>query len=128
MIRNLVDKISEYDMVVGARGGKNVNIPLIRRPAKWILNKLAEYITGTVIPDLNSGFRVFRKSTVKQYYNILPDKFSLTTTVTVAMLCDENRVMGLYQFHYIGPQVVDVLQSSQDLYSFSVGRIYSWQR
>ena len=91
-IENLVDQIREYDMVVGARSGKNVNIPLIRRPAKWLLNKLAEYITGTVIPDLNSGFRVFRKSTVKQYYNILPDKFSLTTTVTVAMLCDDYRI------------------------------------
>jgi glycosyltransferase involved in cell wall biosynthesis len=91
-IGSLVDKITEYDMVVGARSGKNVNIPLIRRPAKWLLKKLAEYITGTVIPDLNSGLRVFRKSIVQQYYNILPDKFSLTTTVTVAMLCDDYRL------------------------------------
>jgi glycosyltransferase involved in cell wall biosynthesis len=88
-IGTLIEHIKDYDMVVGARKGKNVNIPLVRRPAKWLLNKLAEYITGTDIDDLNSGLRVFRKSLVQQYLNILPEKFSFTTTITVAMLCDD---------------------------------------
>jgi glycosyltransferase involved in cell wall biosynthesis len=91
----LIEHLKDYDMVVGARSGKNVNIPLMRRPAKWLLNKLAEYITGTEIDDLNSGLRVFRKSLVQQYLNILPDKFSFTTTITVAMLCDD------YQIKYV---------------------------
>src|SRR5574341_532374 len=34
----------ECDMVVGARVGQDVNIPWSRRPAKWILARLASYL------------------------------------------------------------------------------------
>ena len=37
----LLRDLGEYDMVVGARVGKHVAIPLIRRPAKWFLRRLA---------------------------------------------------------------------------------------
>lgn len=76
----------DLDMVVGARTGANVKIPLIRRPAKWAITKLANYLSGKKIPDLNSGLRVMRKSIIKKYLNILPDGFSFTTTITLAML------------------------------------------
>ena len=65
------------DMIVGARVGKNVNIPLIRKPAKWMINKLANYLSGVKIPDLNSGLRVMKKNTVEKYMKILPDGFRL---------------------------------------------------
>src|SRR3989338_3336802 len=42
-IPNLVKHMGNYDMVVGARIGKNVHIPFIRRPAKFILTKMAEF-------------------------------------------------------------------------------------
>ena len=42
-------------MVVDARVGENVKIPLIRKPAKWFINKLANFLAGTKIPDLNSS-------------------------------------------------------------------------
>ena len=48
-------------MVVGARTGRGVQIPLIRKPAKWFINMLANYVTGEKIPDINSGLRVFEK-------------------------------------------------------------------
>jgi hypothetical protein len=80
------------DMAVGARTGKNVAIPLVRRPAKWVLNKLANYVAGYRIPDLNSGMRAFRKNIVRQYFAILPDQFSFTTTITLAMHCDNYAV------------------------------------
>ena len=75
-----------FDMVVGARVGGNVKIPLIRKPAKWFITKLASYLTGTKIPDLNSGLRVIKKEVVEKYMNILPDGFSFTSTITLAML------------------------------------------
>ena len=75
-----------YDMVVGARVGGNVKIPLIRKPAKWFITKLASYLAGTRIPDLNSGLRVMKKDVVEKYINILPDGFSFTSTITLAML------------------------------------------
>jgi glycosyltransferase involved in cell wall biosynthesis len=36
-IPELLQGLDEADMVVGARMGKNVAIPLVRRPAKWVL-------------------------------------------------------------------------------------------
>jgi hypothetical protein len=36
--------------------------------------------------------RAFRRELIEQYLEILPDKFSFTTTATVAMLCDDYKV------------------------------------
>lgn len=79
-------------MVVGARTGTRVHIPLLRRPAKWFLNKLANYLSDTRIPDLNSGFRLFRKEVAQQYFHILPNRFSFTSTITLAMIADGYKV------------------------------------
>jgi glycosyltransferase involved in cell wall biosynthesis len=83
----LLENLGEYDMVVGARIGENVAIPLVRRPAKWFLRRLASYLAGRAIPDLNSGLRVMRKSLVKRFEHLLPSGFSFTTTITLASLC-----------------------------------------
>ena len=42
-------------MVVGARTGAHVKIPLLRRPAKWFINKLANYLSGTISIFLGTG-------------------------------------------------------------------------
>ena len=76
----------KYDMVVGARTQRGVKIPMLRRPAKWFITKLASYLTGTKIPDLNSGLRAMKKEVVEKYIRILPDGFSFTSTITLAML------------------------------------------
>ncbi len=89
----LLTKLKNTDMVVGARIGKQVHIPLIRRPAKWILGLLANRISGKTIPDLNSGLRAFRRECVMQYLSILPNRFSFTTTITLALLGDDYRIV-----------------------------------
>jgi glycosyltransferase involved in cell wall biosynthesis len=91
-IPELLQRLTTSDMVVGARTGKSVAIPRIRRLPKWLLNRLANYVTRSKIPDLNSGMRVFRKDAALQYFHILPDQFSFTTTITMAMLCDKYAV------------------------------------
>ncbi|MCW5976882.1 MAG: glycosyltransferase family 2 protein [Bryobacteraceae bacterium] len=88
----MLAELKNADMVVGARIGKNVKIPLVRRPAKWALKHLANYVTASSIPDLNSGLRVFRRNVVLQYFPILPEQFSWTTTITLAMHCDKYAV------------------------------------
>lgn len=88
----LLDLIEDYDMVVGARTGENVHIPLIRRPPKWVLNVLANFMTGVKIPDLNSGLRAFRKELSNRFEHILPDRFSFTTTITLASLTNNYAV------------------------------------
>jgi glycosyltransferase involved in cell wall biosynthesis len=94
-IPEMLERLESADMVVGARIGSNVKIPAIRLPAKWVLNQLANYLTKTNIPDLNSGLRAFRRDVVMQYFAMLPDQFSWTTTITLAMHCDKYAVSYL---------------------------------
>ena len=88
----LIAEAADADMVVGARLAGAVQIPVMRRPAKWFLNALANYLTDTRIPDLNSGLRVMRRAIALEYFDILPDRFSFTTTITLAGLCDGYRL------------------------------------
>ncbi|MBN9656778.1 MAG: glycosyltransferase family 2 protein [Acidobacteria bacterium] len=94
-IPELLHMLDRSDMAVGARTGANVNIPLVRRPAKWVLNRLANYLSTSKIPDLNSGLRAFRREIAAQYFGILPNQFSFTTTITLAMHCDKYSVVYL---------------------------------
>ena len=89
------------DMVVGARLGKGAAIPLVRRPAKWFIARLAEMIAGEPIPDLNSGLRVFRKAVVRRFFSLLPDGFSFTTTITLGMLVNGYAVEYLPVDYYV---------------------------
>jgi len=91
-IPGMLAELDKADMVVGARTGSKVKIPWIRKPAKWVLNRLANYVSNAKIPDLNSGLRMFRRDMVMQYFSILPDQFSFTTTITMAMHCDKYAV------------------------------------
>ncbi|NJR66228.1 MAG: glycosyltransferase family 2 protein [Leptolyngbyaceae cyanobacterium CRU_2_3] len=93
-IPELVAIATQVDMVVGARIGANVRYSKIRRIPKWFLVNFAQWLTRTKIPDLNSGLRVFRRNVVERFLNILPDTFSFTTSITVAML------MNNYMVHY----------------------------
>jgi len=83
---------NDLDMVVGARTGKNVKIPMLRKPAKWAIGKLANWVTGQPIPDINSGLRVFKKSSFMPFQYIVPDGFSFTTTITLGMLSGGYKV------------------------------------
>ena len=85
----------ETDMAVGARIGQNVSITWIRRPAKWVIGRLAELAAGQRIPDLNSGLRVFREVTALRFLNLLPSGFSFTTSITLAMLTNGYAVKYL---------------------------------
>ncbi len=74
-----------FHMVVGARTGPKAAVALLRRPPKFVLRKLASYLSRQDIPDLNSGLRLMRKDILERFENILPDQFSYTTTITLAM-------------------------------------------
>ena len=94
-IPDLLESAMNYDMVVGARVAGNVKIPLIRKPAKLFINKLANYLAEKKIPDLNSGMRIIKKEIIQQFVKILPNGFSFTVTITLAMLTND------YQIKYI---------------------------
>lgn len=81
------------DMVVGDRGASMKNVPMIRKPAKWMLNALASFLAERRLNDLNSGLRVFRKSELVPFIPLLPQKFSFTTTITLCMSCNGKRMI-----------------------------------
>jgi glycosyltransferase involved in cell wall biosynthesis len=91
-IPKLMDLAADADMVVGSRSAHDVSSPLIRRPAKWVLRRLASYLANREIPDLNSGLRVMRRSVLSKFLHILPQGFSFTMTITLSMLCNGYRV------------------------------------
>src|SRR5262249_30531562 len=91
-ITNLARQTDGFDMVVGARTGSHVKIPFVRRPAKWFINQLANYLSGHKIPDLNSGLRLFKRELAERFFSLFPEGFSFTTTITVSGLTNGYQV------------------------------------
>jgi polyisoprenyl-phosphate glycosyltransferase len=82
----LVKELEGSDQVVGARRTEEGTAKLFRVPAKWFIRKLASFLADTHIPDLNSGFRAFRRDVGAQFLHLLPKGFSCVTTITMAFL------------------------------------------
>ncbi|MCB9766572.1 MAG: glycosyltransferase family 2 protein [Candidatus Omnitrophica bacterium] len=89
-LSKLIEEIEGADMVVGSRPKE-----ILVRSRSWgkkFLAWIANYLSRQEIPDLNSGFRILRKEAALSYLPILPNGFSLTTTITLAMLKDGREV------------------------------------
>ncbi|MEX0835129.1 MAG: glycosyltransferase family 2 protein, partial [Nitriliruptor sp.] len=92
----LVDQLEGgWDQVVGARTSEQGTHRWARVPAKFLIRKLASYLVKEPIPDLNSGFRAFRRSVALPYLHLLPTGFSCVTTITLAFLANAHLV------HYV---------------------------
>jgi glycosyltransferase involved in cell wall biosynthesis len=88
-IPRLVDTLDEgWDQVVGARTSEQGTARAARVPAKWLIRRLASYLTDTKIPDLNSGLRAFRRDVGVQFLHLLPAGFSCVTTITLSFLAN----------------------------------------
>ncbi len=87
-IPELVKELEGYDQVVGARTSEQGTAKAARVPAKWFIRKLAGYLVNTSIPDLNSGFRAFRRDVALQFLHLLPPGFSCVTTITMTFLAN----------------------------------------
>lgn len=100
-IPDLVREMDErgLDQLVGARTSEQGTVRLLRAPAKWFIRRLASYLTGMRIPDLNSGMRVFRREVGAQFLHLLPRGFSCVTTITMAFLAN-GYFVGYRPIHY----------------------------
>lgn len=83
-IPDIYRRLEQADMVVGARIGKSVHIPLARRPVKWMLLRYSRWMAKADIKDINSGLRGIWTRHVRAFWSLLPDTFSFTTTITLA--------------------------------------------
>jgi len=108
----LIEK--KLDMVVGARVNANAAIPAIRKPAKWVIGQLAKLSVGVNIPDINSGFRVFKRDVAVNFFNLLPNGFSFTTTITLAMLNNQYSVqfVPIDYYHRIGKSKISPIRDT----------------
>ena len=70
----------------GWRRTEEGTLKLLRTPAKWLIRKLASFLSETDIKDLNSGLRAFRRDVAMQYVHELPKGFSCVTTLTMSFL------------------------------------------
>lgn len=90
----LTEKVAKGgDMVVGARNGIGITMSPFRRLARWTLRKMAHALSGVMVPDLNSGMRIFKRSIYREFRSLLPMGFSFTTTITLACLYSGYRVI-----------------------------------
>jgi len=84
----LLKEIPEFDQVNGARTSEEGTLKFLRVPAKWFIRRLAIYLSGTYIPDLNTGLKAFKRDIMLKYLWVIPDGFSCVTTMTLAFLCN----------------------------------------
>ncbi len=108
------------DQVVGARTSEQGTHKLLRVPAKWAIRKVAETLSSTKIPDLNSGLRAFRRDVSLPYLQLLPPGFSCVTTITLSFLSNQHTVhylpidyakrAGVSKFHFVSDAWRYILQ------------------
>jgi len=91
-IPNLLKFIPEYDQVIGARKEEKGTYKFFRFLAKLLIRKIAEFLSGKEIPDLNSGLRVFKKNVILEYFYLIPDGFSCVSSMTLIFLTNGHRV------------------------------------
>lgn len=91
-IPQLLAHFPEYDQVIGARQSEQGTHRLLRTFAKESIKRLASYLVGKPIPDLNSGLRAFKRDVMLQYLYLMPDGFSCVSTMSLAFLANKHRV------------------------------------
>src|SRR5215471_11097159 len=116
----MLEKDPKIDQVVGARTSEQGSHKFARVPAKWTIRKIAEALTGTKIPDLNSGLRAFRREVSLPYLRLLPPGFSCVTTITMSFLSNQHAIdyipiqyakrAGQSKFHFIKDAYRYILQ------------------
>jgi glycosyltransferase involved in cell wall biosynthesis len=84
-IPNLIEKLTTFDMVVGARMPAS-KASLHRNLANGIYNLFASYMCGRRIDDLTSGFRAIKRDLARRFLYLLPNGFSYPATITLAVV------------------------------------------
>jgi hypothetical protein len=130
----LVKELDGYAQVVGARTSEQGTHRAARVPAKWFIRKLASYLVETSIPDLNSGFRAFRRDVALQFLHLLPAGFSCVSTLTMTFLANGYTVKyvpieyaeraGTSKFHWWTDTKRYLLQVIRMILTFNPLRVF----
>jgi len=82
---------SPETMVIGRR--KIYQTKASRILGKILLHKIANFIFKEDISDINSGFRVFSKKTASKYLHLCSERFSFTTSITIAYISENLNIV-----------------------------------
>lgn len=91
-IPKLAADLHAFDMVVGARVKNAGSFPLHQKIAKGLVSFLLFVFFRKKIPDINSGLRIFKKSFAREHFQLLPDGFSFTSSITLAALFEKRSI------------------------------------
>ncbi len=103
-----------FDMLVGARNGKEYHGSFFKFLFRKLLKFLVEWTTGRKIIDINSGLRIFSKKTISSFLPQLCNTFSFTTSLTLAYLLT-NKFVKYHPIEYekrIGKSHVKIFRDS----------------
>lgn len=82
----LLNRLDEYDLVVGSRTFSRESGSYLRNLGNVILKGLASFLAEREIPDLTSGFRVFKHETGVKFIHIYPNGYSFPSTSTLSFI------------------------------------------
>lgn len=85
-IPQILSPLEEFSQVIGARVVERGTHRWLRTFAKEVIRRLAVFLVGKAIPDLNSGLRAFRKKEMLPFLHLVPDGFSCVSSMTLAFL------------------------------------------
>ena len=91
-LNSMKDSNVKIDMVVGERTGKNYWEGFVKTFLRFVLRFLVEFSSGKKINDINSGLRVFSKKTISNYFKVLSNYFSFSTSSTLVYLLNNKSV------------------------------------
>ncbi len=114
-IPKLLEKYEEgFDMVVGARKGKNYRQSAYKSVLRKLLKKVVEWSTEKEIEDINSGFRIFSREKALTFEAHLCETFSFTTSITLAYMMNNLFVAYIPTDYYarIGSSHVRLFKDS----------------
>ena len=82
----LLNRLDEYDLVVGSRTFNRESGSYLRNLGNVILKRLASFLAEREISDLTSGFRVFKHQTAVKFLHIYPNGYSFPSTSTLSFI------------------------------------------
>ncbi len=88
-----------YDLIAGQRKIDISNTSRLKIIGKTIINIIANFCFNEKIIDYNSGLRVFNKNKFLKHSHIMSNRFSLTTSMTIAFL-NENYEIKFHKIKY----------------------------
>jgi glycosyltransferase involved in cell wall biosynthesis len=113
----IVGRLRYADMVVGARVAEKGTFKPIRWVAKWVIRRLACFLAGTHIPDLNSGLRLVRRELAMRFFYLLPNGHSWVSTITLCALTNDLQV-DFVPVNYRPRQGVSSFHPIRDTYNY----------